>query len=167
MRPCRRIEERAFEVGIPHRSDWIALDQRRHAAVARTWRADEEVGGRGLCDFAGKELAKRKPRYAAHNFTDEMAHVQAVITGGCAGRPPRRLRRQQRRRFFGVVYVFQSHRLVPAGDPGRMTHNVAHQHVPLSVGGEFRPVFCHRVIEIDLTAIGEHQGAKGRHGLGC
>ena len=128
--------------------------------------ADVEVRPQGFGDLLPEERAERDAADAPHHLADEMALRDGVVAAGGAGRPPRRLRGEQRCGALPVVNVLDRHRLFPTGEPGAVAHQVPHLHGRLAGLRELRPVLRHRRPEIQLAAVCQQQGGQRRHGLG-
>ena len=79
--------------------------------------------------------------------------------------PPRPLHRQPLGRRLPVVHVPDRERRVPAGDAGRVRHQVPHEHVLLALGRELRPVVAHRRVHVQLAALDQQQRRQREHAL--
>lgn len=85
-----------------------------------------------------------------------MAVRTRLITQLASRRPPRRLVGQSRNRNVPIEIFVEADGLLKRWKASRMTQNVARCHCLFSVPGEFRPIFRHRRIEIDKSAVYQH-----------
>ena len=127
---------------------------------------DVEVRPQGFGELLPEERAERDAADAPHHLADEMALRDGVVAAGGAGRPPRRLRGEQRGGLLPIADVEHRHRLLPTGEPGAVAHQVPHLHGLLAGLRELRPVLRHRRAEVQLAAVCQQQGGQRRHGLG-
>ena len=89
--------------------------------------------------FSRDELAERLPGDPLDDLALEVALGDGVVARRRARLPPRRLGAEQGGRLAAVVEVLVRDRLLPARQPGRVAHDVAHLDVALALGGELRP----------------------------
>src|SRR5262249_38500971 len=141
----------------------LRLDQLRYACVALGPRADVIVGAERLRNLLGEERSERAAGDASHDLADERTEADGVIAGRRAGFPPRRLSGEQRRDLLEVEKIFEYERLCPPGQAARVRQQVPHLDALLARGGELRPVLRDRGVEIELSAVGEHQRTERRH----
>lgn len=125
-----------------------------------------KIGAQRLGDLLPKYRADRPAGDSMHHFTDEISLRQGVITGGTARLPQRRLRGEKRRHLLPVVKVFVLNRRFPCGKPGRVAHHLADLDLALAVLRELGPVLCDGRIEVEQSAIGQHERGQRRHRLG-
>jgi hypothetical protein len=107
-------------------------------------------------------LASDSPHYLAY----EIPLGDGVVATMSARFPPTGLSRQVRTATFPIIQFLVADRPAETGQPCRVAKKVFHHHGFLAVSGKFRPVFGDWGTQIELTSVGQHQGAQKGHGLG-
>ena len=128
--------------------------------------ADVEVGAERAGHLVGEERAERSARHALDDLAQQVALADGVIAGLRTGLPPRGLRGVQRDELVVVEQVLLGERLIPARQPGGVAQHVARGHRLLAGGGELGPVRGDRLVQVELTSVGEDQAAQRGHRLG-
>lgn len=111
------------------------------------------------------EVAQRQAGQTVHQFADQMAVAQYVISGGRAGAPPGCLGSHPRGRRTHVVQVVELRGVLQAGDPRGVGQQVPHLHVLLPLRGELGPVARDRRVKVEFAGVDEQQGGQTGHGL--
>ena len=141
----------------------ITLETRPSSSLGQS---DEEVGTQRLGHLTGEPGADRVSGDAAHDLSDQVALGQGVVAGGRSGLPPRHLGGQRRDAELPIRQLLGGDRLLPTREARRVAHEVADLDGLLAALRELGPVGGHRRVEVQLLAVGQHQGAHEGHRLG-
>ena len=161
-----RLELVRVGEAVVHRFAFGRRNEFGDTIIFRRGQADPEIGVQRFGDFLAENRADGFSGDAADDFADEIALRQRVIAGRGARLPERRLRGEQRCGLLPIVEIFLGDLLFPAGQTGGMAHQLRDGDAFLAVGGEFRPVFRHRRLEVYQPAIRKDERGQRRHRLG-
>jgi alpha,alpha-trehalase len=158
----RAVAAKSFQVERQRRR----RDDGRDALPVTLGGADLEVCPERARDLLGHELLERLAGDPAYQLSDQVPEVERVVPRRGSRFPPGGLPGHPACRPVPVVQVLDRCGLVEPGDSGAVREQVANLHVLLAVDGELRPVRSDGGVDVELTAVGQHERGQAGDGLG-
>ena len=128
--------------------------------------ADVEVGVERTGHLLGEERAQCATVDAFDDLAEQVPLGVGVVPRLRAWFPPRCLGGEEPHELVVIEEVGLVERLVPAGETRRVRQDVASGDPVLPVGSELGPVAGDRLVQVELTAVGQHQAHQRGHRLG-